>query len=233
MRLTHQRCLRVFKAQCVNTQSLETAERVLRKQINQSIRKRDTASVASLTKVHALLFAAWSEALFSKLIHTPYGFSLTEIEQIIDTNQRLGLERAWIKCIQLGLRKVKSGRSNYIPNWDKRFARLVDTIIADPRQIRNKIAHGQWVSALNRDNNDLNELVTYRIAALDDIEVRRWFLQFSLLAQMVESLIESPNRAFHRDATMSFHRLDEFVKSSSGWSMRTLISKLDRKPIKS
>ncbi len=34
------------------------------------------------TKILALVFSAWAEARFSKLIHTPYGFDLNEIRQI-------------------------------------------------------------------------------------------------------------------------------------------------------
>jgi hypothetical protein len=185
------------------------------------------------TKVLALVFCAWVEANFSKVIHTPYGFNLDEIRQIKEFYRANGLEKGWEKCIELGLRKVKNRkRSNYIPNIDQQLKRLVKDCVVEPSLIRNKIAHGQWEIALNRQNTSVNTELTKQLSELDAVTIDIWFRAHHYLAEIIESLIESPNRSFHRDYTVKIAELDNFLRESKGWSLDEKAKLLKRKPIR-
>jgi hypothetical protein len=71
--------------------------------------------------------------------------------------------------------------------------------VFDPSVLRNKLAHGQWVIALNRENDAIQEEYTARIKELDVVKISAWIAGHEVLASLVEHLIESPKKAFMRD----------------------------------
>ena len=97
--------LDVYRAQTENVRMLNQARKQINKAINYALRKGDIVSSQVQTRILALVFCAWVEANFSKVIHTPYGFTLDEISQIKRAYQRPNLETGWKKCIELGLQE--------------------------------------------------------------------------------------------------------------------------------
>ena len=75
----------------------------------------------------------------------------------------------------------------------------IDTHVFDPSLLRNKLAHGQWVVALNRDNNAVQADLTEKIVDLDLVKIMSWVKSHELVTDLVENLIESPKKAFMRD----------------------------------
>jgi hypothetical protein len=73
---------------------------------------------------------------------------------------------------------------------------LIDTFVQEPASLRNKIAHGQWAVALNRTRTAVNPDLTAKIQSLDIVTLDRWFAVASHLAEIIEALIESPERHF-------------------------------------
>ena len=78
----------IFEAQTQNVRALNRAWKKLNITLNNAIRKSDSHAIRIHTKVLVLVFCAWAEASFSKLIHTPYGFSNDEITQIKDEQKK-------------------------------------------------------------------------------------------------------------------------------------------------
>lgn len=191
--------LEVFKAQVQNVRSIWSAMRQVHRSINSALRINDEPRAEAFTKVYALMFCAWTEANFSKVLHTPYGFELDEIAQVQAAKNDNGIAAAWKKCVELGLRHLKAGRGNFKPNAQKKLAEFIDGHVFDPSLLRNKLAHGQWVVALNRENVAIQNDLTARIAALDIVRIGAWIEGHILLAELVEHLVESPERAFMRD----------------------------------
>jgi hypothetical protein len=224
--------LAVYRAQTENVRTLNQAREQIKQAINYAIRKGNLTSRIVQTKVFALVFCAWVEANFSKVIHTPYGFTLDEIRQIKEVYQSVNLEAGWKKCIELAVRKISNPRrSNYIPNIERKIHSLIDEYVVAPSQIRNKIAHGQWAKALNSRNTKENNTLTKELEALDVVVISKWFRVHEHLLNIIESLIESPNRAFHRDYWKQIAELEEFLKESKSWSIDEKIKKLQKKPI--
>ena len=231
--ITSERNNDIFNAQVQNVRGLNAAMKQLNRTVNDSLRKGNDLSLNTYTKVLVLLFCAWSESTFSKLVHTPNGFSTEEKNQIRN-EYRSSLEDGWHKCIELGLRKVSSNpeRSNYLPNIRRRLSRILDEYMVAPRIVRNKIAHGQWVNALNRENTKINNQVTFSIQNLDAVVITKWFTVYRYLSDMVEILIESPDKAFHRDYWIIIGELEDYLEKTKNWNVDTKRKLLNKKPTK-
>lgn len=220
--------LEVFKAQVENVKELEHAWRQLKRSINSDLIANDAPSARIHTKTLALVYCAWSEAVFSKLIHTPYGFELNEIEQI-KTAQSSGIVNAWKKCIELASNKIASRAGNYVPNIRQSLVRLLDSYITRPSLIRNKVAHGQWVVALNRDNTSRNNELTAQISDLDIVKLDILHQAFIGLSEIVEAMIESPNRAFPRDYWPIVTRIETQLSRTSKFTLADKVTRLQAK----
>lgn len=219
----------IFKSQTENVRALNKAWTHLLRSINRELSDDNLVSCAIHTKALALIFCAWSEASFLKLIHTPHCFELDEIRQIKALSSR-DIVRGWLKCLELGLGRVsKTTKSNYIPNVRKSIERIIHTYVDEPRLLRNKIAHGQWAIALNRENDAKNEELTERIHAINVVDLTIWKEAFSCLNNMIECLIESPDRAFHRDYWHEIAKIEDHLSKTEKWTIESKIKKLKRK----
>lgn len=224
--------LAVYNAQTKNVQELSKARKQINRAINDALKRGDKIVVQALTKTMALVFCAWVEANFSKVIHTPYGFTLDEIQQIKTVYKKNGVEQGWQKCVELGtLKASKRKNSNYIPNVRLELRRLIQKYIVEPSLLRNKIAHGQWSIALNTENTAENKDLTASLASLDIVTISRWFGIHTHISQIVENLIESPNKAFHRDYWTEITELKEYIIETESWSLEKKVNKLKQKPV--
>ena len=177
----------------------------------------------------SLVFCAWAECNFSKLIHTPHGFELNEIDQI-KTKAKNDIVAGWLKCLEIGLKRVlTSPKSNYIPNIRKSVERIIASYVHEPRLLRNKIAHGQWCIALNRDNDGVNNDLTNQIAEIDVVKLCKWKAAYQSLSNIIEILIESPDRAFHRDYWQEIVKIEEYLKNTETWTLKEKIQQLKHK----
>jgi hypothetical protein len=223
--------LAVYNAQTKNVQELSKVRKQINRAINNALKRGDKVAEQALTKSMALVFCAWVEANFSKVIHTPYGFSLDQIQQIKAVYVKNGLEKGWQKCVELGtLKASKRKNSNYIPNVRLELRRLIQKYIVEPSLLRNKIAHGQWTIALNRENTAENKDLTASLGSLDIVTISKWFNIHAHISQIVENLIESPNKAFHRDYWTEITMLKEYIAETDNWSLEQKVNKLKQKP---
>lgn len=211
--------LEVFRAQTANVRELEKARRHLQRSINRELAKKNLVSAGLHTKLLALVFCSWSEANFSKLIHTPHGFTIDEIGQI-KSNSKNNITAGWQKCLELGLRRIQSSpRSNYLPNIKQTVEQIIRQYVQEPSLLRNKIAHGQWIVALNRDNDAVNNELSRQIGEIDCVKLNIWRDVYRGLSNIIEALIESPNRSFHRDYWVELEELNQLIIDRQNWSL--------------
>jgi len=222
----------IFLAQSKNVQYLTCVWKQINRSINHSIRKSDDHNVSIQTKIIILVFRSWSEAIFSKLIHTPFGFDLSEIVQIKSKCNSEGIGAGWKLCLEFGLKKAsKIGKSSYIPNIKKTMEEIIDEYVIKPSIIRNKIAHGQWVNALNSSNDDINKNITTDIGNLNIVDISKWYEAHKILVNIMEFLIESPKNAFHREYWTELYHLESKLCEMERWTMSSKKAMLQRKPI--
>lgn len=151
--MTDKEIFDLYVAQSENVRALSSAINGILKDINHQIRKSDEYQISIKTKLLALTYSAWSEAQFVQIFYTPQGFLYSELLKIDRVRSKSGIAKAWKYMLALALNKV----GDQIKNKDlagrlKTLIRLVDKYIEEPATIRNKIAHGQWIVALNSEN---------------------------------------------------------------------------------
>lgn len=227
--MDEQQRITVFDAQTVNVRELEKAWSHTNRQINALLLQKSDKSVEITTKLLALIYCALAEALFSKLIHTPNGLSLVEIEQVKSIANTRGVKFGWIKCAELAIRHVEGAKSNHGHNVLKKLSDMIEQYIFDPSLIRNKLAHGQWSIALNRENTAVNTDITDEINAHTVVELYRRKTALEKLGKILEDIIESPNKAHHRDYWPHLIEFEMQQEKLASWTLDKKIKRLFEK----
>lgn len=218
----------VFSAQTENVRELEKAWKHINKTINTAYSNGDTSTADIHTKLLALVYCAFAEAVFSKVIHTPNGLTLDEISQVKSKGKRSIVE-AWKKCIELSLRHVQGKSSGHVANTRQKINSLINSYVFDPSLLRNKIAHGQWKVALNSNNTKINKSTTDKIHAITVVDLYQYKEAFQSLFRIVEDIIESPNKAHHRDYWIHITEFEESQKKMESWTIENKIKALKTK----
>ncbi|WP_201631782.1 hypothetical protein [Psychrobacter immobilis] len=218
----------VFAAQTKNVRALEQAWKHINKSLNAAYSGGDTSSAEIQTKILAQVYCAFAEAVFSKVIHTPDGLTLDEISQVKSQGKR-NIVMAWKKCVELSLKKVQGKNSGHVLNTQKKIFALIDEYIFDPSLLRNKIAHGQWRVALNSDNTKVNPDFTAKINSINVIDLYRYKAAFQSLFRIVEDIIESPNKAHHRDYWIHITEFEKTQQEMASWTVEDKVKALRKK----
>jgi hypothetical protein len=218
----------VFAAQTENVKALEQAWKLINKTINAAYSRGDNSSAEIHTKLLAQVYCAFAEAVLSKVIHTPNGLTNEEIAQVKIKGKR-NIVDAWKKCVELALRKVDGKSSGHIANTQKKITSLIDSYIYDPSLLRNKIAHGQWKVVLNSNNTKVNVSITEKVNSITVIELYRYKAAFQSLFRIVEDIIESPNKAHHRDYWAHIVKFEESQLQMKAWTVENKIENLKTK----
>lgn len=219
----------VFSIQSENVRELEKAWTQGTRLINESLRLDDKKALAIQTKLMALLFSSYTEAIFSKLIHTPSGLLQTDIEDLKFKFRRNSYS-GWKECLKLVASAIPDKTPEYIDNVVSEITLLLENFIKEPSEIRNRIAHGQWVIALNSRNTAESPDLTAKIKSLDIVTLTRYKISFTLLSLIIEDLVESPHKAHintYNDKIKSFN--NEQTKMST-WTLANKIASLKPKP---
>ena len=220
--------LAIFKAQTANVKAFERAWRIIKRSIHAALAKDDFSSAEIHTRLLALTYSAWAEALLSKLIHTPYGFDAHEISQIKSAGKD-GISNCWRKCIELALNRVAASKSNHLPNATQTLNRLVLEFVETPSLLRNKLAHGQLVIALNRENTAVNNDLTNEIAELDVVKIDRLHEAMQGLSDIIEAIIESPQKGALRDYWKLLSAVTNRLDETRGYSIADKAQQLKSK----
>lgn len=219
----------IFSIQTENVRELEKSWEQGNRLVNESLRNRDQAATTIQTKLMALLFSAYTEAIFSKLIHTPQALTEKEISKL-KSEFKKNSYRGWVECLNLIVGKITTKDKAYKDQVILDVKNLLENYIKQPSEVRNRMAHGQWVIALNSTNTQKNSSITSKIRNLDIITLTRYKKSFSLISLIIEDLIESPNKA-HVNTYRK--KIDEFNKEQqrmAPWTLQGRIQKLRQKP---
>lgn len=215
----------VFAAQTENVRALEKAWKHINKSVNAAFSCNDLTSAEIHTKLLTQVYCAFAEAVFSKVIHTPNGLTLDEISQVKSKGKRSIVE-AWKKCVELSLRKVHGKKSGHVANTQRKIFSLIDAYVYDPSLLRNKVAHGQWCVALNSNNTKVNVDLTNKIKAITIVDLHRYKKAFQSLFRIVEDIIESPNKAHHRDYWIHINEFEASQNDMASWTLEKKINTL-------
>jgi hypothetical protein len=226
--MTPQEITIIFQSQTENVRELEKAWKHTNSIINEAYRSSDLSTAAFQTRMLALIFCAYSEAMFSKLIHTPCGFSTAEIETIKSKAKR-NIYQGWLECLSVVTDKINTTDEEYRSEIVNDVAELIESYIKEPSEVRNKIAHGQWKVALNSRNTAINLDATAKVQAINIVDLTIYKSSFSKLSTIMEDLIESPNHAHWKfyDKNLTEYRNEQLRMAS--WTLEDKINRLKPK----
>lgn len=207
----------VYEACVKNCKKLKSEQKILCRLIKQAIREHKDEQIKTYTFLLALLYSSFAEASFLKLIYTPDGFSDTEISQILDARN---LENKWEKCFELALKKVlNSTNAGEIANKKQQLTRILHEHIIEPSQLRNKIAHGQWVACLNNECTNYNDETTKKLNSLDPVYIMREFNIYMYFVLCIEYIIVSPQKAHPQYYYKQYQDLIDYIKKTDKWDL--------------
>jgi len=195
--------------------------------INFYLLKNDEFQIGIKTKLLALIYSSISESQFVQILHTPNGFSYSEITQI-QTERSIG--DSWRLMLDIALNKVGDWNINAdLSNRRNKIRQIISDYIENPQELRNKIAHGQWVHALNSKNTKENENTTQRIQNLNVVEISRWAEVHQYLCFIIRDLIQSPQKGFHNNYWINLTELEKYLNKSKNWTLEKRIEILKKK----
>jgi hypothetical protein len=182
------------------TQALETNAVSTR----HAIATQDADKTKTLERMHHFLLGAWAEVRLCKLLNETNAFNSDEMIQIDACNSQLD---KWNKAIKLSFRRhydVSSAnltQNNLTPTVYFRYvviSGVVNNELKDVIEIRNRIAHGQWLFLLNSEANVIEQDKMAKISRenLQKLLFKKNMINY--LANLIHDLVISPV-TFERD----------------------------------
>jgi hypothetical protein len=207
-----------------NVRHLKKVQKNMTMDINHYLIKNDSFQVSIKTKLYSLLYSALSEAQFTQIVHTPFGFLHTEI---VKTQSERSLVDSWHLLLDLALLKVGNWETNSDLGLKRdKLKELITKFIEKPQELRNKIAHGQWLFSLNSKNTNENQVTSQRIKELNVVKISIWFEVHQYLCFIIRDLVQSPNKKFHYNYWINLTELEFFLEKSKSWTIEKRIQSL-------
>lgn len=202
----------------------------INRDINRLIARNDDRQIQISTKILALVYSAWSEAQFLQILYTPHGLSYEEISSIKLVQKNRGIVAAWQLMLNRAILRANNCCSDQ--NFPDRLTMLetvVENYIKEPSQIRNKIAHGQWINALNSRNTDKDDNMSLELSRLDPVLIMSRMKIHQCFGYIVRDLMQSPTRGFHQNYRNNNEKLEMFIAKSENWNLDSKKVKIAKK----
>ena len=187
----------IYEYHVANLRSIEIALKNTASSARKSISEENVKATESFVRLCSFLLGARAETRLKKLLYEKNGFNSNEREIILRESTQL---QQWLKTIEIAYRRHYKISSSPLDKETlpftafARFSELNDIIEQDLRsiiEIRNKLAHGQWIYPFNNDGNDV---IQDKFLKLKDENILH--LQFkkkliSELSQLIHDLVIS------------------------------------------
>lgn len=218
----------IYASQTKNVRSILSSIRHMRREINKALLQNKKPEISTFTKLYFTLFCTWSEANFSKTIHTPHGFSTTEISEIQKAKSK-NISAGWRKAANIGVGKLSPSRGVFQAAALSKLEESIDLHVFNHSLVRNKLAHGQWIYALNRENTKINQKITDSICDLNIVKIDIWRKSQEILTNLIEDLIESPEKSFIKNWDTEVENLRSSVALLDEYTLSGHMSHLKRR----
>lgn len=204
---------KIYSQHVANLRELELAishtGRIARSEVAS---KDPEQSLRSLLRLYSFLIGAWAETRLRKLLHEEFGFDESERKKITDKSSQL---EQWKETINIAFRKHQKiakasldERSLGVAHAARRAA-LLDVLSNELKiiiEIRNKLAHGQWIYPFNNDESAVDS-DKYKLINKENYQSLHFkFALIGHLADAVHDLVVSP-ATFERDFEAHFKKL--------------------------
>ncbi len=195
---------KIYKYHVENLRSIVIAINNTAISARKAIAEENSLATQSFVRLYAFLVGAWAEVRLKKLLFERSAFTPDERKRISDIPAKCD---QWLKTIEIAFRKHYNVphaplKPPAIPfAASSQFGSLLQIIDSDLRlviEVRNKLAHGQWIYPFNNDDSDI-ESEKYRLINKENM----LSLQFKLnlvgkLTDIIHDLVVS-RATFERD----------------------------------
>lgn len=204
---------KIYKHHVANLRELEIALTNTSRMARAAIASRDPQqSLRTLLRMYAFLIGAWAETRLCKLLNEEFGFDAGE--RAIVQGKATQLEQ-WEQAIDVafrkhrGVKRAKLDERSLGVDYSARREALQGVLKNELRiiiEIRNKLAHGQWIFPLNNAGTavESEKFTLINRENLQSLQFKYALLEH--LANAVHDLVVSP-QAFHRDFESHYKKL--------------------------
>lgn len=203
----------MYKYHVENLRGLDKAIKDIQYVTKQSIRSGNSQkNLDSFKRIYAFLIAAWAEARLDKLLCETHTFSDSAIAIIKSQDSQLN---KWLKAVELSFKQhhnitnKKLTKNNIGQTHFDRFKALEGVLkneLKDIIEVRNKLAHGQWLYPLNRKSTGVSTNIYLALNNENHLSLMFKFKIIKNLSDIVHDLIISLP-TFERDFSTIFNRL--------------------------
>jgi len=154
---------KLYRFHVCNLRSIEVAIKNTALSARKAIAKQNSHAIASFVRLFSFLIGAWAETCLLKLQFEKNGMAAEDRKTVLF--QPTQLER-WQKSVEIAFRRKYDVPTAMLSEATlphaayARYTSLIDILSTDLRsiiEIRNKLAHGQWIYPLNSEGNDVEE----------------------------------------------------------------------------
>lgn len=195
---------KLYQFHVANLQEIDRAMDKVARSLRTFVSQNDEISVSAFIRLYALMLGAWAECRLRKLVYEPHGFNSDERELILAESTQL---RQWQKAVELAFRRQynipkASLSASVLPHSAyARFdtlSRMLEKDLGSTIELRNKLAHGQWVYPLNSNCDDVaqEQMNALRVESLLSLQFKKTLLE-SLSSAIHDLVVSKPT--FERD----------------------------------
>lgn len=212
----------IYILQSRNVRKLLKVKTSLLRDINRNSKLNNTSDVEIKTKIYSLLYSAWSEAQFVQILHTPKALFPRDIQDIEAEKQQNGIINGWKLLIELAIKKVgDANKSSDLQIRKETIINIISNHVEKQSILRNKIAHGQWIHALNREHTKESFEFTLDLNNLDYVKIDILFKIHQYLGLILRDLVQSPKKGFHHNYWTNITKLENYIQKTKSWSIET------------
>lgn len=197
-----------------NLKLIEKAIKLVQRDLRNYISMQDCGGTYIYTKILSQLISSWSEVRVLKLVYERSAFDDNEIQEILAART---LRDIWVTafniaiCKAYGIQDCNRINSQLLFTPRKRYQAiiaLVDEDLLEVFEVRNRIAHGQWVYAFTNDLGEISTELTGKLRQENIVELQLKYKLFKSLAQIIHDLAVS-RPTFERDFDKNYQRIEE------------------------
>lgn len=195
------------------------------------IAEENIPAIKSFTRLYAFLVGAWAETRLQKLINENSGFSEIDKHKIKVEETQLD---QWMKTVELSFRNyygLPNAKINAKTIPHTAFHRydtvtnLIDTDLRSVIEVRNKLAHGQWLYPLNSNCTNVEQEKYKLINQENLLSLQYKRVLISTIAEIVHDLVVS-HATFERDFDKHYKQIVDTQNNLKNRSYKDYVSNL-------
>ncbi len=205
---------KLYQFHVANLREIDRAMNTIARALRAAISRRDAATESAFMRVYALLLGSWAECRLRKLLYEPISFDDSDRTKVRSQTTQM---RQWEKTLEIAFRRQygrRKGPLNEASIPHSAFTRyrtltdLLSTDLVSIIELRNKLAHGQWVFPLNKDGDDVaqEQMDALRNENLLALQFKKALIE-SLSAAIHDVVVSKPT--FERDFDAHFRTIVE------------------------